>query len=623
MKKSLMIMAALCAATSVSAQNDTIIDKVVYHPEVVVTGTRIATDPRYLPLTVTQIDNERLAEGYGISLIPALAEETPGLFTTTRGIIGYGVSTNSAGGIKVRGVGDGARILVLIDGQPQFAGLMGHPIPDAYQSFTAEKVEILRGPSSLLYGSNAMGGVINIVTRDADKKDGVHTEFMLSGGSYGTAEGQGMARVRKGKFSTVFGASYQRTDGHRYNSAFEQITDFIKVGYDINKNWTLNGDINLTYFEFNNPGPEDAPLFDTKADISRGLASISATNHYGKNTSGCIRLFYDWGHHEINDGHLWGKPEKDYLYMHDDYISGITAYQNFSPFDGSRITVGFDLQHYGGEAWNDKFDGTQQMLVEDNNQTEIAGYIDYNQQITSWMSADMGVRIDNHSQTGTEIIPQVGLSFYTQANDNIKLLVSKGFRNPIIREMYMFPPQNPDLAPERMINYEASYAKSFRRLKLGANIFYIKGDNLITTVPRTEGTGMINMNTGEFENYGLELSASYTIGAWRFDANSSYLHMDTPVTGAPENKTYFAVQYSKGKFTAKVSEQCVSDLYITTGNNAETEEYNLLNANVSYKVLPWLKLFVKGENLLGEKYQTYQGFYNPKATFMGGICVNL
>ena len=187
----------------------------------------------------------------------------------------------------------------------------------------------------------------------------------------------------------------------------------------------------------------------------------------------------------------------------------------------------------------------------------------------------------------------------------------------------MFPPQNPDLAPERMVNYEASYAKSFRRLKLGANIFYIKGDNLITTVPRTEGTGMINMNTGEFENYGLELSATYTIGAWRFDANSSYLHMDTPVTGAPENKTYFAVQYSKGKFTAKISEQCVSDLYITTGNNAETEEYNLLNANVSYKVLPWLKLFVKGENLLGEKYQTYQGFYNPKATFMGGICVNL
>lgn len=622
MKKSLMIMAALCAATSVSAQNDTIIDKVVYHPEVVVTGTRTATDVRYLPLTITQISNEKLAEGYNISMLPSIVEETPGLFATTRGMIGYGVSTNSAGGIKVRGVGDGAQMLVLIDGQPQFAGLMGHPIPDAYQSFMADKVEILRGPSSLLYGSNAMAGVINIVTRNADKTDGVHTDFMLSGGSYGTFEGNGMARVRKGKFSAVVGASYQRTDGHRFNSAFEQISDFIKVGYDINKNWTLNGDINLTYFEFNNPGPEDAPLFDTKADIIRGLASISATNNY-KNTSGCIRLFYDWGHHEINDGHLWGQPEKDNLYMHDDFIAGVTAYQNFSPFSGSRFTVGADFQQFGGEAWNDFFSGDKKYLVEDHNQTDIAGYIDYNQQITSWFSADLGVRIDNHSQAGTEIIPQAGVSFYTPADDNIKLLVSKGFRNPIIREMYMFPPQNENLEPERMINYELSYTKKIRKFNFGANIYYIKGDNLITTVPRTDGAGKINMNTGEFENKGFELSAAYTYGAWRFNLNYSFLDMDTPVTGAPENKIYFAVQYTNGKFSAKISEQSINGLYISTGNNAETEDYNLINANVSYKLLPWLKLFVKGENLLNKEYQTYAGFTMPKATFMGGICINL
>lgn len=620
MKKSLLIISALCAVSSVYAQSDTIIDKIVIHPEVVVTGSRNAIDPRYLPLTVTQITNNDLAKNYNTSMIPALTEQTPGLFSTSRGIIGYGVSTNSAGGIKVRGVGDGSRILVLIDGQPQFAGLMGHPIPDAYQSFMAEKVEVLRGPSSLLYGSNAMGGVVNIVTREAE--DGIKTEFMLSGGSYGTAEAQGMARIKNGKFSAVLGANYQRTDGHRYNSGFEQITDFIKLSYQLSRNWKISGDIDLTYFDFNNPGPENAPLFDTQADILRGLASISATNNYGK-TSGCVRFFYDWGHHEINDGHQWGQPEKEYLYMHNDFITGATIYQNFNPFNGSRITVGLDYQHYGGEAWNDFFNGDKTYLVEDHNQDEIAGYIDLNQQITQWMSADFGVRVDNHSQAGTEIIPQAGISFYTMNKDNIKLLVSKGFRNPNIREMYMFPPQNAELEPERMMNYEVSYAKNLRRLKLGVNVFYIKGDNLITTVPRTEGQGMINMNTGEFENYGYELSAGYTIGAWKFDANYSYLHMDTPETGAPETKIYFAAQYTKGKFTARISEQSISGLYITTGKDPETEDYNLVNANVSYRILPALRLFVKGENILGEKYQTYKGFYMPKATFMGGICIEL
>lgn len=87
--------------------------------------------------------------------------------------MGYGVSTGAAGGMSLRGIGAGVNaaggpttsLLVLIDGHPQYMGLMGHPIADAYQSMMAERVEVLRGPASVLYGSNAMGGVINIVTR--------------------------------------------------------------------------------------------------------------------------------------------------------------------------------------------------------------------------------------------------------------------------------------------------------------------------------------------------------------------------------------------------------------------------------------------------------------------------
>ena len=69
--------------------------------------------------------------------------------------------------MNVRGIGGAptAGVLVLIDGNPQYMGLMGHPLADSYQSLMAEKVEVIRGPSSMLYGSNAMGGVINIITK--------------------------------------------------------------------------------------------------------------------------------------------------------------------------------------------------------------------------------------------------------------------------------------------------------------------------------------------------------------------------------------------------------------------------------------------------------------------------
>ena len=144
--------------------------------EVVVTGTRNETDIRHLPMTISVVGRQQLEQTYQPSILPTLTEQVPGLFTTSRGIMGYGVSTGAAGGMSLRGIGDG---------HPQYMGLMGHPIADAYQSMMAERVEVLRGPASVLYGSNAMGGVINIVTRKM-QEDGVKTNAQIGYGSYNT-----------------------------------------------------------------------------------------------------------------------------------------------------------------------------------------------------------------------------------------------------------------------------------------------------------------------------------------------------------------------------------------------------------------------------------------------------
>lgn len=108
--------------------------------EVVVTGTRNETDVRHLSQTVTVVDRSKIDR----SLL--LTEQVPGLFVTARGIMGYGVSGGAAGSISLRGLSGGtARLMVMIDGHPQYAGIFGHPIADAYQSFLAERVEVLRG----------------------------------------------------------------------------------------------------------------------------------------------------------------------------------------------------------------------------------------------------------------------------------------------------------------------------------------------------------------------------------------------------------------------------------------------------------------------------------------------
>lgn len=189
--------------------------------EFVVTGVRDETALRHLPMTVSVVSRQTLEESGEVSVLPVLNSQVPGFFSASRGVMGYGVSSGAAGQMSIRGIGGPAQsglpttgVLVLIDGNPQYMGLMGHPIADAYSTMTTEKVEVLRTPASVLYGSNAMGGVVNIITRQS-KEDGVRTRLKAGGGSYGTVETEFGNQVRKGGFSSSVMASYNRSDGHR------------------------------------------------------------------------------------------------------------------------------------------------------------------------------------------------------------------------------------------------------------------------------------------------------------------------------------------------------------------------------------------------------------------------
>lgn len=596
--------------------------------EVVVTGARHETDVRHLSQTVSVVGRAQIEHSLQPSLLPVLTEQVPGLFVTSRGVMGYGVSNGAAGSISLRGLSGGtARLMVLIDGHPQYAGIFGHPIADAYQSFLAERVEVLRGPASVLYGSNAMGGVINIVTRKM-QEDGVNTHLHAGYGSYNTLETELTNRVRKGRFSSVVSGSYNRTDGHRADMGFEQYGGYAKLGYEMTDHWNVRGDANVTHFNASYPGPVSAPLLDGDQRITRGMTSFALENRYEK-TSGGLSFFYNWGDHWINDGYTpsAGEGPQDARFNSHDYMTGISLYQSTQFFTGNRITLGFDWFRYGGRAWNEYVSGekvgTTSDLV-DKQEDELAGYIDFRQDFCSWLTFNAGLRVDHHSRVGTEWVPQAGLAFHLPQAMELKASVSKGFRYPILREMYMFPPQNPDLQPESMWNYELAFSQRLmeERLYYGVNLFYINARNLIQTLPNPHGSGMLNQNTGKIENTGVELQAAYRINrAWSVDGNYSYLHMAHPVIAAPEHKLYAGANFSQGRWNVSTGLQYIAGLYTQT-DPVVTENFVLWNVRASFRATRWLDIWARGENLLAQRYEINAGYPMPRATVMAGVNLN-
>lgn len=594
--------------------------------EVVVTGTRNETDVRHLSQTVSVVNRNKISQALQPSLLPVLTEQIPGLFVTSRGVMGYGVSGGAAGSISLRGLSGGtARLMVMIDGHPQYAGIFGHPIADAYQSFLAERVEVLRGPASVLYGSNAMGGVVNIVTRKM-QEDGVKTNLRAGYGSYNTLETELTNRIRKGRFSSIVSGSYNRTDGHRADMGFEQYGGYAKLGYEMTDNWNLRGDVNVTHFNASYPGPVDAPLLDGDQRITRGMTSFAVENRYEK-TSGAVSFFYNWGNHWINDGYTpsAGEGPQDDRFNSRDNMMGVSLYQSTQFFKGNRITLGFDWFRYGGHAWSEYVSGenigTTSELV-DKHEDELAGYIDFRQDIGSWLTFNAGLRADHHSRVGLEWVPQAGLAFHLPHAIELKASASKGFRYPILREMYMFPPQNPDLQPESMWNYELAFSQRLMegRLTYGVNLFYIDGKNLIQTLPNPNGSGMLNQNSGEIENTGVEIQAAYRINRqWSVDGNYSFLHMENPVIAAPEHKLYAGANFSHRRWNVSTGIQYVEGLYTSVGENENKENFVLWNLRASFRACKWLDIWARGENLLAQKYEINAGYPMPGATVMAGF----
>ena len=598
----------------------------------VVSATKTEVTRNQVPLTISVVDRTILEESTHTGVLSVLSEQIPGLYVTHRSVTGYGISNGSAGTVNIHGVGGGNKVLMLFDGQPMWAGVFGHSIADVYVASDAERVEVIRGPGSLLYGSNAMGGVINVITRKA-KEDGFHGGGRVMYGSYNTQKYSGHTSFRKDKLNLYASVNHDRSDGHRDHSDFYITNAYLRGGYYFSDNWNVSADAILANFKVDNPGTITWPMFENWSKALRVTYSASLNNHY-ENRSGSLQLFYNYGDHKIDDGYGTGGASREYWFRSEDFNRGVALYESFRLFEGNQFTVGLDLKQWGGHAWNKSKPGKDaDSELMDEEVTEVAGYLVVQQKLMDKLTLNAGIRLENNEMFGNEWIPQAGLSYQISKSTTLKTSVSKGFRSPNVNEMFSpWGSANPNLKPEEMWNYDFSWMQSFlnNRLQLELTAYLAKGDNMIATVPRPEGNGMINANTGAFTNRGIDFSADFRLNSFvRINANYSYLDTDIKITAAPRHKAYLGVHASYKNFEIAPNFQCINHLYLNAytprGVGSEYyiseryENYALLNCKLSYKGFKNIRLFIDGENLTDTSYETYTGYPMPGVVVLGGI----
>lgn len=585
--------------------------------EVVVTGTNNSIPQKLLPYTVSVVSNRQLEATGQTQILSAISGMVPSLFVSQRSIFGFGVSNGGSGHIKLRGVGGdrASAVLMMVDGQPQFAGIYSHHIADFYDKEYVERIEVLRGPGSVLYGSNAMAGTINVITKNATK-DGVHTALQSQYGSYNTWLSSATNTVRYGKFHSLVSLSYNRTDGTVDNFDFKQADGYAKVGYDFSDKWRVYVDYTLMNFRGNDPiyptlsNPESTDIY--RQNIIRGEAAATVTNTYGA-LSGSARIYYNYGNHFVDD------PR--HFHSKDDRL-GVILYENFRPWKDASATVGFDFDSYSGEipvsGGNNHTEGSISTISR-KTIVEYSPYVTLSQRFfDNILNVNAGLRMANSDKFDTQWVPQFGFSINPGQDWTVKGNLAMGYRNPSFRELYLYRMANPDLQPEKMMNYEVSVGKSFSRY-FSAELtgYYSKGDNMIQTVDQK------NQNTGCFINKGLELSAhSHPLDNLWLTATYSYLHTSLHnLVGAPKNQYYLGVEWKPWQFLNVAADlKGVGGLYVA--DNIRHQNYALLNLKLTWEICRYVSVFTRLENITDAKYMITRGYDMPGFTAMGGFKLN-
>ncbi len=528
----------------------------------------------------------------------------PGVFITK--FDGY-----SRSNINIRGFGDkGRKIAVLIDGRPVKMSLFGCTITQLLSLDNAQRVEVVEGPSSVLYGSDALGGAINILTYEPRKPQETH--ITISGGSFSAFQEIIKQGARFKKWHYYFTLRHITTDGDRENSGYQAKDVTCKAKFQLSPQVSLKVLGKYYYGKKEDPGPLNSPTPQQRRDYQRNSIDVdlSVDSEYFASS---LKYYYNWGHHQFSEPDVWHSK---------DYTHGLVWRINFREFARNTFLVGFDWRIQRGKKLEP---ATIYYIFGDTGKYKKKEYAFYAfDRFKPWdfLVLSCGLRYNKDSSYGDIIVPHIGVNYRPQEDLILRFSCDKGFRSPQLNELYMFPASTTVLEPEEVWNYELGLTKFLSSgAKIELNQFFINAKNLIETGQNTSPPPQYRFyNTAKAYFWGTELGLSFNIFK---NLESSlyyiYFHSGRHTAQRPEHKIDINVALSLTKnLKLALNIQRISGFYYSDNFEDKLPNYWLAGLNLSYNKGDW-EFFFNIDNLFDQDYLLEPGYPMPKINFQSGI----
>ncbi len=575
--------------------------------EIVVTGTRTNHTVGDTPVAAEVVTKQEIKQQN--------VKEIQDAFSTMSGVRMRKTSGSwgNKGNIELQGM-DANHTLILVDGQRYTGGHGGVDLASIPLDMV-QKIEVVKGPSSVLYGSDAMGGVVNVITKSAvDKKPSFNLSSTV--GSYKTSIIEAGGNYSKHGFGVSMNVT--KKDSNGVNKDTDQISETAVSG---NLSYRFSPELSLSL----SPRYEYTKL--DKQDRMQKRFAINSLLSWRNNKGSVLKVrgsLFNYKHYTTTKSSDWDDT------TYEAEVIGTHAFNK-----NNVVTAGYHMQHEKIEDRGKGYEADQTMH----------SFFAQDEITLNPVTLVLGARIDSHNEWGTQFNPKATAMFKVSDSFKIRASAGKSFRGPKLVKLYgswnmgsFIVKPNADLKPEESTGYQAGIEwKMNQKVFFNASLFHNDIDNLISSrFDRSSRPWVLSwINVAEARTQGLDFSIKTVITSdFTAKAGATFLKTkdkltDEKLLNKPDNSAFLSLNYKfrsiglnvnvTGNYTGKRTiEKKVGRSYVRT----DLDSFATVDLSVSKKISSMGRIFLKVTNLLDKK-DVYDEYNIDGARIFAGFELNL